>query len=66
MVIENRLKSIRMREYEMTQKEFANLLGIKASTYNLIESSRRMPSIEMAFSVAETLNKKVDDIWYSN
>lgn len=40
MGVKNRLRIIRMRKYMMAQKEFAEMLGIKKSTYNTIELNK--------------------------
>ena len=65
MPLANRLKQIRMQEYQMNQKEFRIMLGIDvASTYSQIESGKRVPGMEFAYEIAAKLNRSVDDIWY--
>ena len=63
-MLRNRLKEIRMKEYMLNQKEFAELLGFNYSSYNLIEQNKKSVSLENAFEIAEKLNKKIEDIWY--
>ena len=60
----NRLKEIRMKEYMMNSGQFAEMLGINSSTYSMIENGKRGVSLENAFSIAQKLNKKIEDIWY--
>jgi putative transcriptional regulator len=64
MPVKNRLKEIRMREYMMTQKEFAEHIGINLKTYYSWERGIAGPSLNTALEVAHRLNKKVEDIWY--
>lgn len=64
MVVKNRLKEIRMREYMMNQKEFCKLLGISQSTYSSIEANKIQGNIENILIIAKALNLKVEDIWY--
>jgi putative transcriptional regulator len=65
MIIKNRLKEIRMREYMMSQKEFCeNILKTNVRTYNPIENNKVQGNIETAMSIAKNLSRKVEDIWY--
>lgn len=63
-MLKNKLKEIRMKEYMMTQKEFADMLGINNTTYSKIENYKKSVSLENAYVIAEKLNKKIEDIWY--
>lgn len=65
MEVKNRLKEIRMREYLMSSSEFAKLLGVAISTYSQWESGSSNPSIVKCFEIANKLNKKLEEIWYS-
>lgn len=66
MVLNNRLKEIRMKEYMMSSREFSDMLGISASTYSKIENNKKSVSLDNAFEIAEKLNKKIEDIWFKN
>lgn len=63
-MVKNKLKEIRMREYLMDQKAFAEMLGIKRSTYNTIELNKVQGNAETLLTIAKALNRKVEDIWY--
>ena len=63
MAIKNRLKEIRMRDYLETQKEFSIRLGLLQSTYNQLESAKRLPSLEVALNICKTLGLQVENIW---
>lgn len=64
MEVKNKLKEIRMREYMMEPKEFADMLGINIKTYYPWELGSAIPSLKKCLEIAEKLNRKVDDIWY--
>ncbi|AUN10696.1 transcriptional regulator [Clostridium botulinum] len=53
-----------MKEYMMDQKTFAEMLGIKKSTYNTIELNKVQGNAETLLTIAKALNRKVEDIWY--
>lgn len=64
-MLKNKLKEIRMKEYEIDNKsEFARFLGIPMQTYIKWEKEESSPNLDLAFTVANKLNKKVDEIWY--
>lgn len=64
-MIKNRLKEIRMKEYMIDSKtEFANMLGIPIQTYIKWENNKSFPNLDLAFTIANKLNKTVIEIWY--
>ena len=65
MIIKNKLKEIRMKEYMLSSKEFAKMLDAPISTYSQWESGINNPTLAKSFEIAKKLNKSVIDIWYS-
>lgn len=63
-MIKNRLKEIRMKEYMLTQKEFAKLLNADITHYNRWENNKMQPNSEMMFDICKKLNKKIEDVFY--
>lgn len=63
-MVKNRLKEIRMREYMMSQKEFAEMLKVDDKTYSGWEKNHSRPTLERALEIAKILNKKIEDIWF--
>lgn len=61
--VKNRLKEIRMKEYMLNQKEFAEMLGILPDNYSRIENNKAQLSLERAIIIARKLNKSVEDIF---
>ena len=64
VMVRNRLKEIRMKNYMMNSKEFSELLGIKANTYSQLETQKQQGNIETILKISKALNLKVEDIWY--
>lgn len=62
-MLKNRLKEIRMREYMMSSKDFAEMLGINYTTYSKIENNKKSVSLENAYEIAKRLNRNIEDIW---
>lgn len=65
MAVKNRLKEIRLREYMMSSSEFANYLEVPISTYSQWENGTSNPPLHKAFDIAAKLNRKLENIWYS-
>lgn len=63
MGVRNRLKEIRMKEYMLSQKEFAELIGMNYRQYNRYEHEST-PDGETMLKMAKALNRKVEDIFY--
>ena len=63
-MLKNKLKEIRLKEYMMNSREFAEMLEVKESTYCRWEKCDNNPNLELAYKIAEKLNKSVTDIWY--
>lgn len=63
--VNNMLKEIRMKEYMMNQKDFAeNVLKINVYTYNPIENNKTQGNIETILNIAKALNRPIESIWY--
>ena len=61
--MENRLKVLRA-EQDVTQGGLAEELGVSRQTINSIENGRYLPSLELAFDMAEFFDCSVEDIFY--
>ena len=64
MGVKNKLKEIRMREYMMNQKDFANKLEISIKVYWSWENDKSSPTLERALEIAKKLDKDIKEIWY--
>ncbi len=59
--IANNLKNLR-KEYEMTQKNVSDVLGIDASSYRNWENERSVPSISALYELSKIFKVSVNDI----
>jgi len=64
MGVKNRLKEIRMKEYIMNQKEFAEYLNTGVTAYCNWENGTSKPALEKAIEIADKLKKDIKQIWY--
>jgi DNA-binding XRE family transcriptional regulator len=62
-MIKNKLKEIRMKEYMLNQKEFAEKLEIAQGQYNRYEKELAAPTLEIALRISYKLNKDIRDIF---
>lgn len=61
----NRLKEARS-ELGLTQAELALRIGVSRKTINTVENGVFTPSTILALSLAEALNRKVEDLFFLN
>ena len=62
-MVTNELKRIRMQQYMMNKKEFAELIQISEQQYYRYEGTASLPSLEVALRISKSLGKHVNDIW---
>ena len=58
----NRLKDIRSAR-GLTQAELAEQVGVSRKTINTVENGVFIPSAQLAFTIAEILKLRVDEIF---
>jgi putative transcriptional regulator len=63
LMVKNRLKEIRMKEYMMNQQHFCELLEINYRQYSRYEHGA-VPSLEVAFKISQKLNKTIDEVFH--
>ncbi|KIL35935.1 hypothetical protein SD71_11215 [Cohnella kolymensis] len=59
MGVRNTLRDLRF-EMKMDQKDFAEFLGVNASTYSRWESNNQQPSMEWALKIASKTGRTVE------
>jgi putative transcriptional regulator len=64
MELKNRIKIARVTHGDLTQQELADRVSCSRQTIHSIESSKFVPSIELALKIARTLGCKVEDLFY--
>ncbi len=61
--IDNNIRRLRFDNDEMTQLELAKKAGVSRQTINNIESGKYYPSLELAFLIAQSLNREIQDVF---
>jgi putative transcriptional regulator len=63
LVIENRIRRLRFEASEMTQQALADRVGVSRQTVNAIEGGKYFPSLEVAFLIARTFGKPLEEVF---
>jgi len=61
--ISNQVRRLRFENGEMTQQQLANKAGVTRQTIIAIESGKYAPSLPLAFKIARTFGKPIEDIF---
>jgi len=61
--IRNKIRRYRFEAGEMTQEDLANRVGCTRQTIILMEQSRYVPSLALAFCIARVFKTGVEDIF---
>ena len=64
MQLKNKVKIARVTQGDLTQQELADRVSCSRQTIHSIESSKFVPSIELALKLAKALNCKVEDLFF--
>lgn len=60
--VKNRLRVLRA-ELEWSQADLAKRLGVSRQTVNAIETGKYDPSLPLAFSLARTFKRRIEEIF---
>jgi putative transcriptional regulator len=60
--VKNRLRVLRA-ELDWSQAQLAERLGVSRQTVNAIETGRYDPSLPLAFTMARTFNRHIEEIF---
>jgi len=61
--LKNKVKGFRAMQGDLTQQQLADLIGCSRQTIISIETSKFVPSVELALKLAAALKVKVEDIF---
>ena len=61
--IENQIRRLRFDHGEMTQQELADRVGCTRQTIVLLEKSRYVPSLSLAFEIARVFDQRIDEVF---
>lgn len=62
--VTNSIRELRFAAGEMTQAELADRVGVTRQTIIAIEQERYSPSLEVAFKIAQTLGRPLDQVFH--
>lgn len=63
MRLSNKIRELRFKNGEMTQKELAKRVGVSRQTINATEKARRAPTIDVAIRIADVFGISVDQLF---
>lgn len=61
--IKNRIREFRFFNQEMTQQELAEKSGVSRQTIIAIEKGGYSPTLELAFKIARSLGKPLEEVF---
>ena len=61
--LNNQIRRLRFENGEMTQQQLADEAGVTRQTIIAIESGKYAPSLPLAFKIARTFGKPIEDIF---
>ncbi len=61
--IRNQIRRLRFEHDQMTQKELANRVECTRQTILLLENARYVPSLALAFRIAQVFGLTVDEVF---
>ncbi|MFO7942620.1 MAG: helix-turn-helix transcriptional regulator [Bacillota bacterium] len=62
MSIRSRMKELRAR-HNLTQKELADIVGIRRETIGHIENNKFNPSVILAYKISRALNSTIEEVF---
>ncbi len=61
--IENDIRRLRFEAGQLTQREVAERVGCTRQTIVLLEQGRYVPSLALAFRIARTFGRTIEDVF---
>lgn len=62
-IITNNIRRLRFEANEMTQKALAEQVGVTRQTIVAIENAKYYPTLELAFLIAKTFGKPLQEVF---
>ena len=60
--MKTKIKKLRARE-DLTQKELAEMVGVRRETIVFLEQGKYNPSLELAHNVAQVFDKRIEEVF---
>jgi len=62
--VENDVRRLRFQHNEMSQEELAKRIGCTRQTIIALEKGRYIPSLLLAFQIAEVFGKSIEEVFF--
>jgi putative transcriptional regulator len=62
--IKNKVKIVRIEKENLTQGDFAKLVGVTRQTMNLIEAQKYNPTIRVCLLISKYLKTPLDELFW--
>lgn len=62
-LLSNKIRELRFKNDEMTQKALAERVGISRQTMNAVENGRHAPTVSVAIRIADVFHVSVDQLF---
>ncbi len=62
-LLSNKIRELRFKNGELTQKELAERVGVSRQTMNAIENCRHAPTVAVAIRIADVFHVSVDQMF---
>lgn len=62
--VKNKVKIVRIEKGNLTQSDFAKLVGVTRQTMNLIEGQKYNPTIRICLLISKHLEKPLDELFW--
>ena len=63
MALSNKIRELRFKNGEMTQKRLAERVGVSRQTMNAIENCRYAPTVDVAIRIADVFGVTIDQLF---
>jgi putative transcriptional regulator len=66
LAIKNHIRRLRFEHGEMTQEQLAKQAGVTRHTIMALEADKYLPSLLLAFRIAQTFGVRLEDVFEFN
>ncbi len=66
LAIKNHIRRLRFEHGEMTQEQLARQAGVTRHTIMALEADKYLPSLLLAFRIAQTFGVRLEDVFEFN
>lgn len=63
-LVKNKKLKIARIEYDMSQEDLADIVGVTRQTIGLIESGNYNPTLKLCIAICKALNKTLNDLFW--